>query len=167
MFQKAEVLYFVFFVTRNVKLGFWGFWQVESEPRKPKSVKIQSKMVSQASEGDLMYLGSLPVPLIDSSCTKTRSRSLIWCTVGPSDTENTIIHHLIRNCSLRKLEFDRECNTRNWIEISSQRRENLTPMGGGLSRVLNEQSCHGKTKIVRLGSATCMRRIGILEFDVL
>ena len=74
MFQKAEVLYFVFFVTRNVKLGFWGFWQVESEPRKPKSVKIQPKMVSHASEGDLMCLGSLPVPLIDSSCTQTRSR---------------------------------------------------------------------------------------------
>ena len=47
---------------------------MESEPRKPKSVKIQPKMVSQASEGDLMCLGSLPVPLIDSSCTKTRSR---------------------------------------------------------------------------------------------
>ena len=74
MFRKAEVLYFMFFVTRSVKLRFWGFWQVESEPRKPKSVKIQPKMVSQASEGDLMCLGSLPVPLIDSSCTKTRSR---------------------------------------------------------------------------------------------
>ena len=47
---------------------------MESEPRKPKSVKIQPKMVSQASGGDLMYLGSLPVPLIDSSCTQTRSR---------------------------------------------------------------------------------------------
>ena len=49
---------------------------MEFEPRKPKSVKIQPKMVSQASGGDLMYqiLGSLPVPLIDSSCTQTRSR---------------------------------------------------------------------------------------------
>ena len=47
---------------------------MESEPRKPKSVKIQLKMISQASEGDLMCLGSLSVPLFDSSCTKTRSR---------------------------------------------------------------------------------------------
>ena len=47
---------------------------MESEPRKPKSDKIQPKVISQASEGDLMCLGSLPGPLIDSSCTKTRSR---------------------------------------------------------------------------------------------
>ena len=47
---------------------------MESEPRKPKIVKIQLEMISQASEGDLMCLGSLSVPLFDSSCPKTRSR---------------------------------------------------------------------------------------------
>ena len=73
MFQKAEVLYFVFFVTRSVKLGFWGLWQVESEPRKPKIVKIQLKMISQASEGGLMPVGTLYDPPIGISWFQTRT----------------------------------------------------------------------------------------------
>ena len=47
---------------------------MESEPRKPKIGQNQLKMISQAFEGDLKCLGSLPVPLFDSSCSEIRSK---------------------------------------------------------------------------------------------
>ena len=46
---------------------------MESEPRKPKIVKIQLKMVSQASEGDLMPVGSLYDPPIGNSWFQNRT----------------------------------------------------------------------------------------------
>ena len=104
MFQKAEVLYFVFFVTRSVKLGFLGFWQVESEPRKPKIVKIQLKMISQASEGDLMCLGSLSVPLFDSSCTKTRSS---MSKLVHMHVMNLVIICITKIITSRRMQFQR------------------------------------------------------------
>ena len=120
MFQKAEVLYLMFFVTRNVKLRFLGFWQVESEPRKPKSDKIQPK-------NDLLSFRSR------FDARRELVWSVHWYFVIPDSKER---HHDIisacdqpcnKFCGRNLLHGDRKLLHRTWCQCSTGNRHETNP----------------------------------------